>query len=129
MSKNKVNFGAGMSNEEILMALDEDTNGEDEDIFCEDDPDDADWQAPNDEESDVEYVLPLSDMNTAVEIQEDSGDDLEDESIEENNMVECPGHFNSRAGIKWQKSPLPLSQTRRHNILRQAGKNVILYIV
>lgn len=47
---------------------------EDEDPFWGDDLNDEYWQAPNKEESDVEDVLPLANMNTAVEIEDDASD-------------------------------------------------------
>lgn len=59
--------------------------GEDKDLFCRDDPTDADLQTPNEEESDADDVLLLKNMNSAVKYQEDY---LDDDSIEGDNTVE-----------------------------------------
>lgn len=104
-----------------LAALTEDFNEEDEDPFSGDDPNDADWQAPNEEESDVDDVLLLDDMNGAVEIEEE--EDSDDEFVDEDDAAEQDELFNSRAGTTWKKDPPPPSQTRRHNIIREAGNN------
>lgn len=146
MSVNQPNNGAGTSGEreglpyntrgilrfdrltEAQIEMLANSDEEDEDPFWGDDPDDEDWQAPNEEESDVEDVLPLANMDTAVEIAEDDSDaesiEEDAESIEEDTEsidVVVPGYFDCKAEIKWEKAPPPQSQTLRHNIVRQRG--------
>lgn len=105
-----------------MTALAADCSDDEDDTCFEDNQIDADWQPPNQEESDAEDVLQLENMNSAIEFQEEDSDD---DSFDEDNSAEFSGHFDSRSGTKWLKAPPAPSQTRRHNIVRQTGNNYL----
>lgn len=97
----------------------------------EDDNDEEYVPPANDKESDVEDVRTGERVPIETEVEINSDDD-EEFITETDNIAEPPpsDDYHCRDSTIWNKNPLPPSQTRSYNIIRESGKELpFLFLV